>query len=98
MTEKKKVSLDDRRAAPRIPLEGPVTVRIMPGQILGVCQNLSANGILLHAEGDIRVEVVVSKLQPPLAGKLVRVQHVNEKVVSIGIKFDDEDALDSPAS
>ena len=99
MTEKKKAAVDDRRNSPRIPLEGPVMVRILPGQLLGTCQNLSATGILLHAQGDLQVEVVVSKLQPPIPGRLVRVQRVNDKVVSFGIRFDDEsDAPTTPQS
>ena len=90
MADNKKTSVEDRRSSPRIPLEGAVMIRILQGQLLGSTTDVSGDGMFMLAQGEIPVEVIISRLHPPFRGRLVRVLPVNDKTCGIGIRFDED--------
>ncbi|MFK7742959.1 MAG: PilZ domain-containing protein [Planctomycetota bacterium] len=83
-----KVSSQTRRA-PRLALDGKVTVRLVSNAIHGSGQNVSEQGVFFLADGSVPVEIEVEGHDGVIAGKLIRAESMGPESLGIAVKFDD---------
>lgn len=75
------------RAAPRIDLDGEVTIRFDAGAIVGSGQNISAQGVFFTATGSLPVTVHVAG-RGEMRGELVRLESMGGGCIGIAVRFD----------
>ncbi len=87
------VSVDERRDTPRVPMGETVTIKIHTDTIVGPGQNISAQGVFFIADAAIKVSVSILGVPEPVAGQLVRVQHMGEGKLGIAVRFEENPNL-----
>ncbi len=67
----------EARRAPRVELDGQVTIRFDTGSIVGSGQNVSQFGVYFSAAAKLPVTVQIAG-HPPIQGRLVRIDNMGE--------------------
>lgn len=79
----------EARRAPRVELDGQVTIRFDVGSIQGSGQNVSSLGVYFSAATRLPVTVQIAG-HPPIQGRLVRVDTMGDGQMGIAVQFDQE--------
>jgi hypothetical protein len=83
---KSKHSVEDRRA-PRVELDGAVTIRFEAASIVGSGQNIAEQGVFFTAAGSLPVTVELAGAAGPITGDLVRLESMGDGRIGIAVKF-----------
>lgn len=86
-------STSNRRRADRRTLQAPVRMHF-EAPVVGQSDNVSAAGMLLFTDEPMRVRIEVEEdgETRSYAGRLIRVQQLNEETTGLAVEFDDESA------
>lgn len=76
------------RRAPRVDLDGEVTIRFDAGTIVGSGENISVQGVFFTAIGQLPVTVQVAG-RGDVRGRLVRLESMGDGRIGIAVRFDD---------
>lgn len=79
----------EARRAPRVELDGQVTIRFDVGSIVGSGQNVSPLGVYFSAATKLPVTVQIAG-HPAIQGRLVRIDNMGEGQLGIAVCFDQE--------
>lgn len=76
------------RQAPRVDLDGEVTIRFPAGTLVGSGENISVQGVFFTADGSLPVVVQVAG-RGEVPGRLVRLESMGDGRIGIAVRFDE---------